>query len=206
MNLKTKKIFIFFIVILLLNLNIFALADYQILHNFAGGTNDGSSPQSRLIQSGSMLYGITHNGGSNNNGAVFKINTDGTGFQVLHSFNGGSGDGYQPHGSLILSGSTLYGMAEGGGASNYGVVFRINTDGTGFQLLHSFIGSDGKYPLRSLIQSGATLYGMTNSGGSSNLGNIFKININNSSFQVLARVFNYCTVLTAATALGPTGH
>jgi hypothetical protein len=37
---------------------------------------------------------------------------------LLHEFSGESGDGMYPSGSLILSGSTLYGMTPYGGDSN----------------------------------------------------------------------------------------
>ena len=47
-------------------------------------------------------------------------------FQLLHSFTGGS-DGSYPHGSLIQSGSTLYGMTNGGGSGGKGTIFSITT-------------------------------------------------------------------------------
>lgn len=160
-------------------------SQYRILRHFAGGSLDGATPYGELLPCGSVLYGMTHNGGSSNNGTIYKINTDGSGFGLLHSFNGGTADGYQPHGSLIQIGSTLYGMTYGGGASGYGIVFKINTDGTDFEILHSFTGSDGKYPNRSLVQSGDAFYGMTSNGGSSDLGAIFKIDADGSNFQML---------------------
>jgi hypothetical protein len=74
-------------------------------------------------------------------------------------------------GSLIQSGTTLYGMTA---ASS--MMFQIGTDGTGFSLLHRFTGgSDGGYSPGSLIQSGSTLYGMTALGGDPYLGVIFSI-------------------------------
>ena len=70
-------------------------------------------------------------GGVSGNGTVFKINTNGTGFTILHNFTDSIGDGEWPSGSLTLYGSTLYGMT-GSGGSDAGTVFKINTDGTGF--------------------------------------------------------------------------
>jgi uncharacterized repeat protein (TIGR03803 family) len=151
---------------------------FSLLHEFAGGGSDGSNPNyGSLTLSGSTLYGMTAKGGDNDGGVVFQVNTDGSGFSLLHEFAGGGSDGYQPQGSLTLSGSTLYGMTSYGGDSNRGVVFQVNTDGSGFSLLHEFAGglSDGSYPRGSLTLSGADLYGMTNMGGDSGLGVVFKM-------------------------------
>src|ERR1017187_8892206 len=59
-------------------------------------------------------------------------------FTMLHSFTNGT-DGANPSGGLILSGNTLYGTAGGGGSWGSGTVFALNTDGTGFRNLHSFM-------------------------------------------------------------------
>jgi uncharacterized repeat protein (TIGR03803 family) len=49
-------------------------------------------------------------------------------FQILHSFGTGAAkDGAGPHGSLIQSGSTLYGMTTYGGTGNAGTIFSITT-------------------------------------------------------------------------------
>src|SRR6266851_3849904 len=73
-------------------------------------------------------------------------------FTILHSFTGS--DGAQPRGGLILSGNTLYRTA-------LEIVFVLNTDGTGFTVLHAFtaVNSDVTDPFAGLILSGNTLYG-----------------------------------------------
>ncbi len=103
-----------------------------VLHSFTGSSVDGASPLGSLIQSGSTLYGMTSYGGSGSSsrgdGTIFSIDANGTGFRLLHSFTGGATDGAFPYGSLIQSGSTLYGMTESGGSSNYyGTIFSITT-------------------------------------------------------------------------------
>ena len=98
---------------------------FTILHSFAGGASDGANPQKSLILSGSTLYGMTYSGGSSNDGTIFSIDVSGSGFTLLHSFAGGSSDGRNPYGGFILSGSTLYGMAENGGSSNDGIIFSL---------------------------------------------------------------------------------
>jgi len=89
------------------------------LHNFTLGTggyypsnSDGANPQAGLILSGNTLYGTAAYGGSSGNGAVFAVNTNGTGFTTLYNFTGGS-DGSGPACGLILSGYTLYGTTAG---------------------------------------------------------------------------------------------
>ena len=148
---------------------------YTNLHYFAGGKDYRYSiAAGALTVSGSALYGTTLNGGSSANGLVLKINTDGTGFTNLHSFAGGSGDGAAPLGWLTLSGSRLYGMTETGGKNHCGVVFRINTDGSGYTIVHSF--TSGR-PTGILILANSTLYGMTQFNEYPDLGMIFKLEL-----------------------------
>jgi uncharacterized repeat protein (TIGR03803 family) len=174
---------------------------YAVLKNFTG--SDGQHPVARLVLAGSTLYGTTAYGGSSYNrtndgyGVVFKVNTDGSGDAVLKSFSGS--DGVTPFAGLVLAGSTLYGTTEYGGSSynppnnyGYGVVFKVNTDGTGYTMLKSFSDSDGANPvMASLTLSGTTLYGTAAYGGSSlnsnnsGYGVVFKVNTNGSGYAVL---------------------
>ena len=158
---------------------------YSHLHEFAGGANDGEGPTGSLTLSGSTLYGMTRDGGDHDDGTVFKMNTDGTGFDLLHEFAGG--DGIWPTGSLTLSGSTLYGTTIRGEYTYNGVVFKMNTDGSGYSLVHEFFGGadDGDEPRGSLILSGSTLYGMTEHGGDYNQGVIFALTIPEPSTLLL---------------------
>lgn len=108
-----------------------------VLHFFAGGSTDGLAPVGRLIQaSDGNLYGVTDEGGPNDDGVVFKITPGGT-ESVLYSFGGGTTDGANPVGGVIQgSDGNFYGMTRLGGASGYGVLYRITPGGTEF-VLHS---------------------------------------------------------------------
>ncbi len=99
----------------------------------------------------------------------------------MHDFLGSPDDGYEPWGSLTLSGTTLYGMTYSGGSSNKGVVFRMDTNGLGYTKLHDFADgdNDGDNPnAGQLTVSGdaLTFYGMTMLGGASNVGVVFRMN------------------------------
>jgi uncharacterized repeat protein (TIGR03803 family) len=159
----------------------------RLLHSFTplGGAgnsynSDGVEPQDLIVYS-NTLYGTTSLGGSGGEGTVFKVNTDGTGFKVLHNFNGVSSntniDGESP-GGLTLAGNILYGTTAYGGSSGFGTLFSLNTDGTGFTVLHTFTGTntDGANPSGEPIVSGSTLCGVAR-GGTSGSGAIFSISL-----------------------------
>ena len=160
-----------------------------ILHNFAGGASDGKFPQSSLVSDGSMFYGVTQMGGASNLGIVFRMNFDGTGFTNLHSFTGGLADGSTPYGSLVLSGSTLYGTTTGNGpgGGGQGIIFKIDTSGAGYSIVHAFsnVTSSGRVPVGPLTIAGTTIYGTTQQGGTVDDGTIFRVNIDGTSFTQL---------------------
>jgi uncharacterized repeat protein (TIGR03803 family) len=97
------------------------------LHTFSG--TDGKFPFYGVVQGpDGSLYGVTPFGGSVNGGVVFKINTDGSSFTVLHNFADGSvpNDGFTPSGPLIVgSDNNLYGETGGGGTVGQGTLFRF---------------------------------------------------------------------------------
>jgi uncharacterized repeat protein (TIGR03803 family) len=145
-----------------------------------------------LVLSGNTLYGASYYGGTSGKGTVFRINTDGTCFTNLHNFTATSGsqstnsDGSGPSAGLIISGNTLYGTTGGGGSSGVGTVFSLNTDGTCFTNLHSFItSSDGSGSQSGLILSGNTLYGTARTGGFLGVGTVFRINTDGTCFTNL---------------------
>jgi uncharacterized repeat protein (TIGR03803 family) len=150
------------------------------------GTN-GANPYGDLIVSGTTLYGMTQNGGANNAGCIFSVSTTGTNYTILHSFSISTSDGESPYGDLTLSGTTLYGMADQGGANGEGIVFSISTGGTGYTVLHSFGSNttDGVYPLGNLTIVGTTMYGATSEGGIYGLGNIFSISTTGTGYTDL---------------------
>lgn len=161
---------------------------FTVLHSFAGGEADGAFPFGTLSFSGGCFFGMTLRGGTADNGTIFRLKTNGTGFAVLHSFVDGESDGSFPQGSLRAQGKQLFGMTGWGGENGLGAVFKINTNGTGYALLHSFSGTetDGCVPLdNSLIVKGKTLYGMTEYGGLGGGGVVFKMAANGADFALL---------------------
>ena len=177
--------------------NIFSVGmngmNYQNLVSFTGGggTASGLYPDGSLLASGSTLYGMTSAGGGNGDGNVFSVGTNGTNYQNLVSFTGSGGTvaGAVPYGSLIASGSTLYGMTSEKYGFGNGNIFSVGMNGTNYQNLVSFTGTggtaSGEAPQGSLILSGTTLFGMTDQGGVHGLGNIFSVGIDGSGYDDL---------------------
>ncbi len=134
--------------------------------------------QAKLILSGVWLYGTALAG--DNDGIVFKIKVDGTGFQPLYRFHNFN-DNFAV-GSLVLVDGVLYGTTSTDGTNTDGTVFSLSTDGANYSVLHSFSAldssydnSDGAYPEGSLLWSGGSFYGTTISGGVNDFGTVFKL-------------------------------
>ena len=98
-------------------------------------------------------------------------------FKVIHSFTGGSDGGNPLDGFIADSAGNLYGTTNAGGASGYGVVFKITKSGVQ-SVLYSFVGgTDGEFPEGGLIRDKVgNLYGTTTAGGGvENSGIVFMV-------------------------------
>jgi uncharacterized repeat protein (TIGR03803 family) len=136
-------------------------ADYRILHHFTGGFDNGSTPAGTLLLHGDNLYGMTTDGGTADNGVIFTIRKDGTGFRILQSFAGHGADGSRPHGALVLHNDTLYGK-------RFTVLRRFADP------LSLNASSDGIEPYGSLTVHQDALYGLTRRGGKNGGGVLFR--------------------------------
>ncbi len=175
------------------------------IYNFTGG-GDGGYPISRLLLSGNTLYGAT--AGFAVPGftpvvpsTIFKVNVDGSGFAVLHTFPQidyyvSPGDG--PFAGLTLSGNTLYGTTYAGG-NGQGTIFSVTTNGDGFTNLYTFSGGDGANPDATLILSSNVLYGTTQDGGGAGFGTVFSVNTDGSAFN---SIYSFTNGLDGANPAG----
>ncbi len=145
---------------------------YTVIVNLDYATQ-GAYPFGSLITDGTMLYGMSYQGGATGFGAIFKLDFNGGGFVKLYDLDYPTGA--NPYGDLISDGTFLYGMTSNGGANGYGNVFKIKTDGSQFTSLLEFDGDNGSAPQGSLTAVGQYLYGVTANGGLSGSGSMFKI-------------------------------
>lgn len=159
-----------------------AVSTFTPLYSFLGG-NDGASPAGQLLEDlQGDLYGITQSGGANGDGTVYKYS--GGVLTTLHSFAGTDGAG--PAGGLVNSignlnlGGKVYGVTQGGGYRNNGVVYSVDSATGAFTVLHAFHGGNGggvPYGHLTFFTDG-NLYGTTSEGGGHGLGSIFRITPN----------------------------
>ncbi|MGO4885140.1 MAG: choice-of-anchor tandem repeat GloVer-containing protein [Bryobacteraceae bacterium] len=170
-------------------------------------STDGAGPNSVLVQgSDGNLYGTTYEGGVNDLGTFFKIDTSGA-LTTLYNFCSLSGctDGDYPEGTLALAiNGDFYGTTQLGGANGAGTVFQVDSTGT-LTTLYNFCSlsgcTDGAYPLAGLIQAAnGELYGTTANGGANGLGTIFKISVTTG---LLRTVYSFCSLSGCTDGLEP---
>jgi len=186
---------LFFVVFLTYFLVTPLRADYDILVILQG--DDDRVSANRLIEgSDGSLYGTNATGGNFGAGSIFRINKDGSGYQVLHSFSTDPNDGIKPLDRVVEgSDGVLYGTTSEGGQNALGTVFRINKDGSNYKILHSFsLGDVGVIPETALLEaSDGALYGTTSQCGDGSFNScnfdffvggptIFKINKDGTGF------------------------
>jgi len=171
-------------------------AGYAVDHFFTGTKSDGSDPQhNAMTLVGTVLYGTTLTGGQHNNGSIFSINDDGTGYSSPLVFDfptsAANNAGDMPFSNFVAAGSVLYGMTSQGGhrggLTGDGVIFSFNTTSNTYTRIHSFNGADGFDPHGQLIldPNGTTFYGMTPVGGSANVGVVFSFNMAKNKYKVI---------------------
>ncbi len=162
-------------------------SNVSVLCNF-DGTHGATPTTGSFVVSGLTFYGTTALGGAGSKGTVFSMPVAGVAGgapTVLDSFTG-QPDGYEPMENLVLSGSTLYGVTELGGANNDGTVFSIPLSGGTPTIMYSFTGgNDGNLPLGGLTLHGPYLFGTTYSGGADGDGTIFSIPVNGTAVTTM---------------------
>ncbi len=160
--------------------------NYEVVFHLAR-TNGGFAGAALMQSSDGMLYAVAAGSPQRTNGAVFRLNTDGTGLHVLRNFSGG--DGSVPLARLLEgSDGRLYGTTTNGGLAGRGVLFRMEKDGAHFTVLRSFRGGsrDGAHPYSSLIEGqDGELYGTTREGGARDRGVLYRIGKDGLRYTVL---------------------
>jgi uncharacterized repeat protein (TIGR03803 family) len=164
---------------------------YAVLADFEAGTPSpdttyGPVLNGNLIEArDGKLYGTVGGGSFSDGGAVYRVNKDRPGFEIVHQFTG-NGQGGGAAGRLLhASDGFLYGVGNSGGDGNKGVIYRLSLDGSSYQVLTS--GSVGSAdPENQLIESAdGYLYGTCSNGGTFVAGLIYRVRLDGSGLETL---------------------
>jgi uncharacterized repeat protein (TIGR03803 family) len=159
-------------------------ASEKVLQSFTGNT-DGSQPAAGLTPGADgSFYGSTFYGGTADQGVIYKLTLGSGGWTetVLYNFQGGSNDGANPFGRLVLDAAgNIYGTTESGGRGygvahgpGLGTVFELSPSNGEWKktVIHFFY----KTPSSGLaMDAEGNLYGETGGGGPSNSGTVFQM-------------------------------
>ena len=164
---------------------------FRSLYAFEG-ESQGHSPSGITLASNGWLYGVAPYGGLNFGGVLYRIQLDGSGYQILHHFDTLTG-------TFPLAAPTeylgyLYGATINFGAHSNGTLYRIALNGTGFEVLHDFSSSmitiGPKAPFTPLLEIGGKLYGVSTDGGDISAGAILKIEPSPGTAPVVLHSFS----------------
>ena len=133
---------------------------------------EGAFPRGPVTLDGhGNLYGTAMEGGTANDGTVFRFNDASGRWKSAGTFSFTGGNGRMPSGPLLLAPSgTLYGTTFSGGAQFWGTVFAIAPGASSWQenVVYSFTdGTDGATPLDAnvLFDAAGNAYTMAYQGG-----------------------------------------
>jgi uncharacterized repeat protein (TIGR03803 family) len=125
-----------------------------------------------------MLYGLASSGGiGGNQGTLYKMNSNGTGFTVIHNFQ--SPDGWLPMGNVIqASNGKLYGCCHEGGDWASCTIWCFDRSTNTYEDVWDFDITNGDFPKSGVVEGpDGQLWGAAHSGGTGYLGVIYSYNI-----------------------------
>lgn len=144
---------------------------FSVLHSF--GADEQFSEPGRVTVSGTTIYAIS----AGRTNIICRINADGTRYFVITKLSDPRFAGGLLNSSLLISGSTLYGVS-GGVPPQPGGVFQLDTNGANAAIIRSFRPpSEGTSPNSDLVLSGNSLYGTTTDGGELGEGAIYRLDL-----------------------------
>ncbi len=159
------------------------------LFDFGASAGSGTTPSGKLLQANNgKLYGLTYQGGTNNEGVLYEFDLQNNSYANLFEFDG-SVNGRHPLGSLIQAkNGLLYGTCYQGGSFNLGILFQFDLNNDSLQIKAHFNGSgNGSNPYNSLLETDSgTLLGMNFLGGSSNGGTVYRYSYVTDSIYKIA--------------------
>ncbi len=159
------------------------------VHHF--GDKIGYATECGLMKaSNGKLYGVTRNGGTNDQGVFYEFDPINEKYKVLIHFEKDN-NGKQPIGlPMQAANGKIYGTAYGGGSNNLGIIYSYDILTNSMQTVYSFNNTNGNTPMGNLVEYNNFLYGSASNGGANDDGVLFSFNISNATYSVLHSFVN----------------
>ena len=161
-----------------------ATSSLERLHSSTGNEFRNSFNNQLFEASNGVLYGSSREGGDSQQGCVFKINKDGTGYQNIFSMVSGITDeGSNPEGGFVEKNGLIYGTTteEEVHGLNSGTIYTVNINTNTLDFVNT-LDLEGRRPLGTFIEStNERLYVSCEEGGGSNKGSIIELNTLNGA-------------------------
>jgi uncharacterized repeat protein (TIGR03803 family) len=147
---------------------------------FPSGSYIAYDAVSLFVGADGRLYGASYyNSVPGDQGAVYALNTNGTGFTYLYQFVGDKDTAY-PYQIVQAANGTLYGITGYGSVTGgYGLIFAIQPDGSGYSVVSNFTSYVGNWA-NFLLGPGGNIYVWMPANGANNAGQILVVNSNGS--------------------------
>ncbi|WP_299053725.1 choice-of-anchor tandem repeat GloVer-containing protein [uncultured Polaribacter sp.] len=156
-----------------------ALNSLERLYSSSGNEFRSSFNNQLYEASNGVLYGSSREGGSSQQGCVFKINKDGSGYETLFSMVSGiTAQGSNPEGGFVEFNGLLYGTTteEEVHGLNSGTIYTVDINTNSIEFTNT-LDLEGRRPLGTFVQStNERLYVTCEEGGGSNKGAIIELN------------------------------
>jgi uncharacterized repeat protein (TIGR03803 family) len=163
-----------------------AAPGFELIKSFGDADRSGTVPVSELTTGADgKLYGVTFRGGRQNEGTLYSINKDGTGYRAVHHF-GGSDDGKHPSGALLSStDGMIYGTTTSSAVGDKGVVYRFDPATGVMKVVKRLEGAAVVLGRNGVIEgSDGVLYGVAD-GSSTNATAIFRLNKDGTGYRII---------------------
>ena len=163
-----------------------AAPGFELIKSFGDADRNGTVPVSELTTGADgKLYGVTFRGGRQNEGTLYGINKDGTGYRAVHHF-GGSHDGKHPSGALLLAtDGGIYGTTTSSAAGDKGVVYRFDPATGVMKVVKRLEGAAVVLGRNGVIEGrDGVLYGVAD-GDTTNATAIFRLNKDGTGYRII---------------------
>lgn len=159
---------------------------FTVLEAFSSSTSGANASCLPFKASDGNVYGLTTQGGTNNQGVLYKWDVSANFYVKLFDFRGAP-YGINPVGGLLkTTNGKYYGTCANGGPEGMGTIYEFDPSNDEVNLVHTFNIQNGSNPNSGLMQaSNGIIYGTTRSGGTSYVGTFFEFDPALSNFATI---------------------